>query len=323
MAVDDSTAPQRVRFTTRDQNEARAYLDDLYGIQLGVAASRETDWQLTVDMVDVGLFSSVDNVLPAHLRFSVDGQDEVVVSTVIDGAIEFERGQDRDQYSPGDVYIANHPHARDIANSYHSHAHTVTLPTSLLASTVLPSHQTPADPIRISSFEPVAGGAARWRQVTKFVNDLLADADEPPSPLVLGQAGRLLAATALTLFPNTLVAADEHEGRPDARPETVRRAVAYIESNPDEDIGVADIAAAAFVTPRSIQLAFRRYLATTPMAYLRRVRLDRAHADLLAADSDSTTVTAIAARWGFARSSRFSAAYRAAYGRSPSETLRS
>jgi transcriptional regulator GlxA family with amidase domain len=35
------------------------------------------------------------------------------------------------------------------------------------------------------------------------------------------------------------------------------------------------------------------------MAYLRRVRLDHAHHDLIAASPGSQTVTAIAYRWGF------------------------
>lgn len=57
------------------------------------------------------------------------------------------------------------------------------------------------------------------------------------------------------------------------------------------------------------------------MAYLRRVRLDHAHADLRAATAgDGNTVTDIAARWGFT-SARFTYQCRAAYGETPSQTL--
>lgn len=45
------------------------------------------------------------------------------------------------------------------------------------------------------------------------------------------------------------------------------------------DIGLPDVARAAFVTPRARQLAFRRPLHATPMRYLRRVRLELARAD--------------------------------------------
>ena len=107
-------------------------------------------------------------------------------------------------------------------------------------------------------------------------------------------------------------------GRPGyAASGTVGRAVAFIEDRARDDIGVADIAAAAFVTVRAVQLAFRRYLDTTPLAYLRQVRLERAHQELLEADPDRTTITAIAADWRFTNASRFSAYYRAAYGVPP------
>ena len=67
-------------------------------------------------------------------------------------------------------------------------------------------------------------------------------------------------------------------------PPILRRAVAFIQDNADADIGLEDIAAAVNVSPRSVQYAFRRHLSTTPLEYLRRVRLDRAHRELKAAD---------------------------------------
>jgi transcriptional regulator GlxA family with amidase domain len=102
----------------------------------------------------------------------------------------------------------------------------------------------------------------------------------------------------------------------------LRRAVAFIDENAHTDITVADIAAAASVTIRAVQLAFQRHLGTSPMGYLRRVRLDHAHQDLTrSSPGDGLTVTAVAYRWGFRSSSRFAAAYRRAYGVAPSYTL--
>ena len=90
----------------------------------------------------------------------------------------------------------------------------------------------------------------------------------------------------------------------------LRRAIGFVDEHADEDITAADIARAAQVTVRAVQLAFRRHL-----------RLDRAHHDLLAADPGRTSVTTIAHRWGFASASRFAASYRKAYGLPPSVTL--
>jgi transcriptional regulator GlxA family with amidase domain len=113
------------------------------------------------------------------------------------------------------------------------------------------------------------------------------------------------------------------QDRFDSSPATLRRAVAFIDEHADRHLTVADIAAASFVTVRAVQLAFRRHLDVTPMAYLRRVRLRRAHLDLLAADPARESVIAVAYRWKFSSASRFTAYYRSTYGVLPSHTLRS
>jgi transcriptional regulator GlxA family with amidase domain len=113
-----------------------------------------------------------------------------------------------------------------------------------------------------------------------------------------------------------------HVETPAAQPRSLRRAIAFIHENAHRDIGLGDIAAAINVTPRSVQYVFRRHLRTTPLEYLRRVRLGRAHRDLQAADPAVDTVMEIAGRWRFSHPGRFSIAYREAFGHPPSRTLR-
>lgn len=177
-----------------------------------------------------------------------------------------------------------------------------------------------ADGVRFDGCRPLSPAAAAvWRSTCAYLqNEVLPVFGD--NPLVVANATRLLVATTLATFPNsTLVRRVPADSR-DAHPQTLRRAIAFIEDNAAKDITAADIALAARVSIRAIQLAFRRHLDTTPMAYLRRVRLSCADADLRAANG---TVTVIAARWGYARPSVFAAHYRAAYGVSPSRTLRS
>ncbi|MEV4357248.1 AraC family transcriptional regulator [Nonomuraea sp. NPDC004186] len=105
-------------------------------------------------------------------------------------------------------------------------------------------------------------------------------------------------------------------------PTALRRAIRYCEDHAGEAICLGDIAAAARVSVRTLQLGFREHLQTTPMAYLRSVRLAHTHADLVRiADTGSqTTVTEVALRWGFTHLGRFAALYRQTYGRLPSST---
>ncbi|MBS9373636.1 helix-turn-helix domain-containing protein [Rhodococcus sp. B50] len=103
-------------------------------------------------------------------------------------------------------------------------------------------------------------------------------------------------------------------------PSALRKAVAFIESEAARPIRLADIAAAAGVGARALQYDFVRHLHTTPIRYLRSVRLDGAHQDLQAADPKHETVASIAARWGFSSPGRFATQYRSVYGRSPRVT---
>jgi transcriptional regulator GlxA family with amidase domain len=127
----------------------------------------------------------------------------------------------------------------------------------------------------------------------------------------------------LTSFPNTTMTLDYIRGPGWVMPASVRRAVDFIEAHADQPITLSQIAAEAGVTGRALQYAFQRYHGTTPTGYLRQVRLERAHAQLQAADpADGTTVAAVARRWGWASAGQFAALYRQRFGVRPSHTLR-
>jgi AraC-like DNA-binding protein len=106
------------------------------------------------------------------------------------------------------------------------------------------------------------------------------------------------------------------------RPAPVRRAMDAIHAHPEHPFTLATLAATAGVCVRTLQAGFRRYTRSSPMGYLRQVRLARAHDDLRASDPRRTTVTEVAYRWGFTHLGRFAADYRARYGIPPSVTLR-
>jgi len=76
------------------------------------------------------------------------------------------------------------------------------------------------------------------------------------------------------------------------------------------------------VSERTLRNAFYATYGKTPYRHLRELRMQEARLVLLSADSTSTTVTAVATRFGFYELGRFSVEYRNAFGESPSETLR-
>ena len=99
------------------------------------------------------------------------------------------------------------------------------------------------------------------------------------------------------------------------------RAISYTE-HLQLPIGVAELAAAANVSRRVLELAFRETLGVPPVTYLRFSRMHGVRRELAAASPDSARVKDICARWGFSEPGRFAVEYGHLFGESPSATLR-
>jgi AraC-like DNA-binding protein len=311
----------RNEFVTDDLAEAREFLDRAYRSRLLTADVPAGSPVLAVSHTETGAFAVSDVTLPAHLTFAVDPSDQVIISTVLQGTVQVERGQDVDRYQAGDVLLGGVRHIGPPVRTRGLRNRNVILPLPLLHAMTGTEPGTSA-PLRFLSCHLASPSArAQWSAVTRYVDDLLTSPDAALSPLVVTSAARLLAATALTVFPSTALGPLAPRDRRDASTATVRRASVFIDEHAARDITVPEIAAAACVTVRALQLAFRRELDTTPTAYLRTVRLARAHRELVDADLSQETVTAVAYRWGFSSASRFSAYYRETYGVSPKQTL--
>lgn len=155
---------------------------------------------------------------------------------------------------------------------------------------------------------------------------LVAEADAGNTPIGSGLMARQLESSILS---GLLEAPHDHLAQlalarpgPQPRPRHLRLAEGFIEAHLDQPITLDEVAAAAGISPRGLQLAFRQWRGTTPLGFWRDARLARAHADLLTAPPGAK-VTDIALRWGFMHFGRFSELYRARYGFSPRYTRRS
>lgn len=172
-----------------------------------------------------------------------------------------------------------------------------------------------------ASLDLSAGSGAQWWRLAQV---LLALLDDPDGPLASPSVARPLAESVVTAL---LHAVDHplHEAftamHALPRTSTTREAMELIEAEPETAWTVRDLARRVGITSRGLQDGFARHVGVSPMAYLRRIRLQRAHADLRASDPAHVSVTDIALRWGFVHHGRFSGAYRDRYGCSPSETL--
>jgi AraC-like DNA-binding protein len=166
------------------------------------------------------------------------------------------------------------------------------------------------------------GRGAQWLALVRSLAADLADEDS------LVRQPMVAAPFAHTVMSGLLLTAlHEHRDElgapaPAAGASVVRRARDYIEAHAGRPLTVADIARACDVGVRGLQHGFQRSMEISPTEYLRHVRLRYAHRDLLAADPTTTTVEAVAHRWGFTHRGRFAAQYRDRYGVQPAGTLR-
>ncbi|GAA3593308.1 hypothetical protein GCM10022198_16470 [Klugiella xanthotipulae] len=161
-----------------------------------------------------------------------------------------------------------------------------------------------------------------WAGVSRFLYEQVGPGSAVRlAPLARAQLVRLAIATLLDAYPNSSHA-DEPAGGTSPGLPALRRAIAFIESRAEDPIGLREIAEAARLSPRGLQLAFRRFEDTTPLAFLRETRLRRAHVELAGANPATTTVTEVASRWGFVHLGRFAVEHRRVFGLTPSEVLR-
>jgi len=203
---------------------------------------------------------------------------------------------------------------------------TLQVPWEAVRSLAEESAGVPAADLRFGAMASVS--AARQRGFTRtagfICGQLVTSAAAVMHPLIVPELTRVAAAAFLETFPNTTISLGYLPGPGWVPPVSVRAAAAYIDAHAGQPITLTGIAAAAGVTARALHHTFRRYYGTTPAGYLRRVRLERAHLELLAADPASgLTVRTVASRWGWVSYSRFSVAYQQRFGMLPSRTLRS
>lgn len=176
--------------------------------------------------------------------------------------------------------------------------------------------------IRFLDWRPRSSAAARgWHRALEYAKATLCSTDTVQQPLIAASVASVLATAVLECYPCNLTADNDVLSDP-AVPEALKDAVSFIHCHAGGDVGIHDVAAAVHLTPRAVQYLFRHQLDTTPTRYLRRVRLHRAHLDLLSSDRTVTTVAEIAQRWGFLHTGRFAVQYRQTYGQSPHTTLR-
>lgn len=314
---------QRFELTTRDVVEAHEAIRDTFaGHRLVIHGSQERfSYRQSTATAGALAIDSLHHTM--GVREDVDPIHDTWIALLSRGHLRVTRAGEETRSTPGDVVLF----PQDVPFSCEWPAMdllVVRLPTDEVARCAAArAGIEPAD-FRFDGMAPVSTESVRYcRATVQYLHSLFqGDAPAIGNPLIRASALDTAAAAALVAFPNTATAAGNRPAHGRATPAALRRTVDYLERHAAEPLTLADIVTASGIGPRALQENFRRHCGTTPTGYLRRIRLDRAHRELQAADpTHGTTVAAVAARWGFAHPGRFAAAYRRTYGRTPQQTL--
>lgn len=162
------------------------------------------------------------------------------------------------------------------------------------------------------------------QSLLRAVEFLAAELDVPGGLAESALARERLEAYVLT----QLLLAGRHQwsdalaGRSDrARFGRLAPVIRYIDEHADQPLTPEVLAGVACVSVRTLHAAFQDRLGESPMAYVRRIRLQKVRAELLASDPERIRITDVAMRWGFFHQSRFAQQYRAQFRELPSATL--
>jgi AraC-like DNA-binding protein len=148
-------------------------------------------------------------------------------------------------------------------------------------------------------------------------------AEHAPDVIACPEAARgleqaLMGALADCLGPSGSVAAPANPGHAII----MKKFFAILEAGPDRVIHMTEMCALIGVSRRLLSACCNKALGMGPYHYLRLRQMHLTRRALSLADAQTTTVTAVATAHGFWELGRFSVAYRALFGETPSATLR-
>jgi AraC family ethanolamine operon transcriptional activator len=104
------------------------------------------------------------------------------------------------------------------------------------------------------------------------------------------------------------------------RRQVVKTVIDYVQSHPEFPANIEQLCQIAHVSRRTLQYSFEQVLGTSPLRYLRAVRLNQVRRKIQQGLNENDTITSLAQHHGFWHSGQFSHDYTQLFGENPSET---
>jgi AraC-like DNA-binding protein len=327
VAGEEAGAAEFSRYVTCSVDETlEAIAEHYYDVRLDITGSAQ-DFVTSLSVVELGHLTVGDVSFGTEVAMDFAQPGAYHVTVPLTGRFSIRQGREATTYATPERALFLQPEHGIHVDDWSDDCHALTVKIDMAAvherlETLLgrPLRRLPRfDPCIDISQGPGRSWAnlALWSLLEKDVSRGLLH-----QPLIRARLEQTLLEGVLLAAGHSYREALESPA-PALRPATVKRVMDVIQERPAEPYDAARLAAIAQVGVRALQDAFRKHVGMSPTAYVTEVRLQRVRGQLLAADPASTTVTDVAYRWGFAHLGRFAQRYRARFGESPSQTLRS
>jgi AraC-like DNA-binding protein len=323
-------SPVARHFETGEIGAARRHFHDFSGGRVRLNFGRERDFcrfrhfRAEVGRTVIETFE-LDAAAPHEVLTAPPREADLFLYVPFEGALEIIQGQHRVVVRPGQIVVMT-PIGGTTRKRWAGASEMLCIRIDRPTMMKMLADEYGLISDSFLEFEPqVVLDLERVPTLWNYVRLLWSDLGQP-RPCVADSVTARACERALLLltvqsFPNNLSTQLERMHAA-ASPYYVRRVEQYIRAHAAQDISIADMTAAGGVSARSLYYGFERYLGTSPMKYLKRVRLDGARAALRRARSARETVTGIALGAGYSNLNRFCRDYRARFGETPSTTMR-
>ncbi|MEU6680184.1 AraC family transcriptional regulator [Streptomyces sp. NPDC046925] len=327
MTSTNGQAAESSTFVTRSVEEASHVLSEVYyDLRLEVRGGDAKDFVTRINMADLGALTVGDVSFGTEIKTGYCEPGFYHVCVPIEGGFGVQEGSAPPVYTTTRKAIIYDP-ARDISvYDWSPDCRVLAVKVDKLAmhrqlETLLgkPLGRQP----RFKPYMDITRGLGRsWANLTQWS---LLDWDIPQGllrqPLIAGRLEQTLLQ-GLLLATDHSYRAQLEAAPPPMRPAAVKRVMDIVRERPAEPYDAGRLAAVAQVSLRTLQEAFRKHVGMSPMAYVTEVRLQRVRMELRTSPPGTATVTDVAYKWGFAHLGRFAVRYRARFGETPSQTLR-